>query len=580
MKKLMRLLCVIVLLLGTLPFNVQAVEHQKGLDIVFVVDDSASMQDTDPNRLAGEAVRRFVDLLPAEGDKIGIVTYSYDPMARKELTMISGQGVKDEFKKFSLEGITQEGRNTDTGTGLLAGGELLDADKDAERQKAIVLITDGENDFRGRDRTEAESNAHLETFLKKGYPVYTIGVNPQTDSFKQYLTNIATVSNGKVWFPKTSEELNGIIKEVAGELGNVSLAKSDIVGVSPDKFTDIKQTIPKDVLEANLQIDHEEPITLELLNAKNEPVALNSKEVVVYSEERYTNVKLLSPMPGDWTLKIKSKTKNIQVKVDWIYSYDVELQLAVPETIKPGDKQTIALTLLNKGVAFTADQYEPLDVSLFVTDTKSNQTETYPMSLQGDQLVAEVPFEEGSYTIQAQVAGANLKKSSELVNRQVKANKTAKSSKAVNNKKEKEKSGFPLWLLILLGVLGLGLLAVILLKSKKPSSSYKLAGNLQVDLIEGDATIDTFVVLLGQFNKSSISLADAFMKVNKKLFLDGGVEKHIQLVAGSGHGIINFSTNKKSATVQIQGLLQNRLTQDDEATLTLDNSRKIKIRFK
>lgn len=568
-QKLLSLLAIVLILLGQPIGVVKAVEHSKGLDIVFVVDDSASMKETDPNRLAGEAVRRFVDLLPAEGDKLGIVTYSYDPMASKELTLISSQGVKDEFKKFSLAGITQEGRNTDTGTGLLAGGQLLDKETDSNRRKAIVLITDGENDFRGRERTQTESDRRLEEFLSKGYPVYTIGVNPQTDSFKQYLTNIATVSKGKVWFPKTSEELNNIIKEVAVELGDVSLANSDIVSVSPDKFTAIKQTIPQDVLEANIQIDHEEPIQLELVDAGGQPVSLDSQSVLVYTEEKYTNIKLLSPKPGDWTLGVKSSTKTIQVKVDWIYSYDVEIALNLPKELKQG-KQEIFVTLGHKGKSFSADQYAQLTGELIVTNKTTGKSQTYPLTIGTDGLVADIDLkEEGKYSFQAQITGEGFNKSSSLEERVL--------GQAASQAKPKK--DHPIWLKAAFGLVGLGLIGLlILIFTQKKQQGWKLSGNLELTCFEGGNQVTNRQGTLPLPSKQSrINLAKLMKNHGMSLFLEGAEQSVI--LEAKGNRLIEL-TRKKGSQLEIKGLTKDILKDGDVATLTVDRSKTIQIRFK
>lgn len=559
MKRIFSVFLTLLLLMGTIKHDVFAVNKNEGIGIVFVVDDSASMKETDPNKLAGEAVRRFVDLLPAEGDKAGIVTYSYDPLEKQDMITISGEEAKQIIKQFSIEKITQEGRNTDTAAGLAAGGALLDADSQSG-QKAIILITDGENDLR-YDRTPEQSDATLEEFLKKGYRVYTIGVNPTSDTFRQYLSNIAERSGGKVWFPKSSDELNGIIKEVATELGNVSLANSQIVSVDNLDFTDIKQNIPKDVLEANIQIDHEEPISLELVDATGKVVKLDSKKVVVYTEDKYTNIKLLSPQSGDWIIRIKSQTKQIQVKVDWIFNYDVEVVVNVPKEIVAGDKKQATVELRNKGVAFSPEQYQSLTGILTLTDVKSGKSKDYPLTMVDSKLQAEIPFAKATkYSLVAKIKGDNVEKSS----KEIVIVPTRFSSE------KSEKTGFPLWLLILVGVLGLGSILALVLWFKNRSSATIFQGKLRISYLEDDSLVKEIHVTLPMKSTVTLDKLTANMETPNDF-----KEKDIILIAQS-YGNIQLKTKTKSP-IRIMGLINGILDRKSVATLKLEANKQIKL---
>ena len=60
--KAVALFCVLAMLLPlVMYYRVKAVENRNGLDldVVFVIDDSASMNDSDPDRIAKEACRLF-----------------------------------------------------------------------------------------------------------------------------------------------------------------------------------------------------------------------------------------------------------------------------------------------------------------------------------------------------------------------------------------------------------------------------------------------------------------------------------------------------------------------------------------
>ena len=544
MKRILQLLSILMLTINSFAGGLPtlAEESVKGMEVVFVVDDSASMQDNDPNKLAGEAVRRFVDLLPAEGDKLGILTYSFNPIEKQDLITITGKDAKQKLKDFSMQKIIQNGHNTDTAAGLAEAARMLDADQGSLLKKAIVLITDGANDLRNTNRTEAESNAVLSEFMSKGYPVYTIGINPETDAFKNYLINISQQSGAKSWFPKTADELNGIIKEIASELGNVDLANSSIITVKPDQFTDVVQVVPEAVLEANIQIDHEEPILIEVVNTNGEKVNLSDeKKFLVYSEEKYTNVKLLQPEDGEWTIRVKSKTKQIQVKVDWIFNHDADISLEIPKDIQVEKEVTATVKLGLKGLDFKPENYTDFKGELVITNTATNQAKTIPLSFDKDKFVAKVTFtEEVSYTIQASVKGPNFDKKSDTIKVGL------ESGASETNGKSK---GLPLWLLIVLGLVGVLVIFFIIKIVSGANSGPKLNARLELVISDTGAIVQDAYVSLPPKNK--VALKELLKQKGIKSVLEGA-ESKIFLVASKNQAkTIHIEVDKKVTGLEI-----------------------------
>ena len=59
MKKTIGLMVAMVMLMGCM-LNSVALAEGSGLDIVFVIDDTRSMKQNDPQRLSADALRQFV----------------------------------------------------------------------------------------------------------------------------------------------------------------------------------------------------------------------------------------------------------------------------------------------------------------------------------------------------------------------------------------------------------------------------------------------------------------------------------------------------------------------------------------
>ena len=206
----------------------------KGIDIVMVIDVSASMlaRDLKPNRL--EALKKvavdFVDRRP--NDRIGIVVYAGESFTQTPITSDKGivKRTISELKWGQLEG------GTAIGMGLGSGVNRLKESK--AKSKVIILLTDGVNNSGNIDpRTATELAKEL------GIKVYTIGIgtngmadfpwskDPRTGqlNFRQQqveidedlLKEIAKETNGK-YFRATD---NTSLKEIYNEIDKLEKTK-------------------------------------------------------------------------------------------------------------------------------------------------------------------------------------------------------------------------------------------------------------------------------------------------------------------------------------------------------------------
>ena len=140
--------------------------HQKGVDIMIALDCSQSMMASDiaPNRLE-RAKREIIDLLGrVTGDRVGLVAFSGQAILQCPLTLD-----KNAFQVFlrvlSPDYLPVGGTNVKAAIEAAAAG----FEPDTETEKAIILITDGEN-------TGADLTATLETMAKQGIRIFSMGV--------------------------------------------------------------------------------------------------------------------------------------------------------------------------------------------------------------------------------------------------------------------------------------------------------------------------------------------------------------------------------------------------------------------
>lgn len=100
------------------------------------------MKDSDKDRTALAAVRMLINMMPAEDSKVGVVGFN------KTATVLT-KDAKGNNALLNLDSLTDVVYNGGTGIGnaVFEATELLKANNSDERAQAIILFTDGINDF-------------------------------------------------------------------------------------------------------------------------------------------------------------------------------------------------------------------------------------------------------------------------------------------------------------------------------------------------------------------------------------------------------------------------------------------------
>ncbi len=139
---------------------------RKGADLMICLDVSNSMkaEDLQPNRLerAKQAISKLLDKL--EGDRIGIIVFAGQAYVQLPITTDYSAG------KLFLESINTDlipTQGTDIGAAIDLALESFG--KDEGKNKAIVIITDGEDN-------EAGAVKSAEAAAEKGITIHTIGM--------------------------------------------------------------------------------------------------------------------------------------------------------------------------------------------------------------------------------------------------------------------------------------------------------------------------------------------------------------------------------------------------------------------
>ncbi|MDE6694742.1 MAG: VWA domain-containing protein, partial [Bacteroidales bacterium] len=166
--------------LGT---SVRKVER-KGIDVMIALDISNSMNSNDiqPSRLmrAKQAVIRILDKM--ESDRIGLVVFAGDAVLQLPLTT-DYSAAKLFIGNVQTSDLSRQG--TSIGKAIRLCAENFDPKYEKDKNKAIIVISDGENH-------EDDAVGEAAAAAKKGIVVSTVGMgSPQGAPIPEY-------RNGKI----------------------------------------------------------------------------------------------------------------------------------------------------------------------------------------------------------------------------------------------------------------------------------------------------------------------------------------------------------------------------------------------
>ena len=168
------------------------------VDIAFIIDDSYSMKDNDPNNERLEAARNLIDKLPS-GSGIGVVSFSDSKpnLLTSELTTN-----KEKAKKFLTTDYFTSGGNTYMYSAISGAFPLFDNSK-KDTFKMMVVLSDGET---------VDANLHkgvIDTAKNKDIRMYTVGLGSSSSSyFNLYLKPLAENTKGKYYYIRLAKDID------------------------------------------------------------------------------------------------------------------------------------------------------------------------------------------------------------------------------------------------------------------------------------------------------------------------------------------------------------------------------------
>lgn len=524
---------------GQLP-TVQAAPQASQIDAMLVIDVSNSMNTSDVNKIGNEAMKMFIDMLSAQGDKVGIVAYTDKIEREKALLTIQSSSDKEDLKQFIDE--LNRGAYTDIAVGVKEAVKVLEQGADPAHEPMIVLLADGNNYLNNKsDRTQAESDQELnqavEDAKQKGIPIYTIGLNADGQLNEAALAELADKTGGKSFATKSAEDLPQILSEIFA-----SHLKLNIVPVQSltgnGNYQEVTVNVPNaNVLEANISIMSSKPVEVRLTDPNGNSVAVPSDEVLLSTSKSYSLVKLLKPMEGDWKLEVKGVSQD-KIDINLVFNYDLELAMdAIPtKTYSKGDKIDINSYLMSNGQKLQDQElYQNMNAVLLVKDLDTGDTSEVKLNNMGDHFEGSYKIADShDYELTVRAEEKSFYRETQPVKISAKAG--ASSSGSSTTDQPKDESSTPIWIYVAGAV---GLLAVaaaayfIMTAVKKANRGF--VGQMIIEIRDentGDKTHPQYKKLnafRGKFNLHQLLQLAPEMKETELIVFTPGTQDRIVL---------------------------------------------------
>ena len=360
-KKRLGALCASLLLLFLCAVNCFAKEVEnekvyKPLDLVVIVDSSGSMNTSDANRTALDAVRMLVNMMPAKDSRVGIVGFNTEA---KVLT----KAPSGEDALISLDDFTGvETIRTDVSTIVYSGGtgignavkaatDLLKNNSDDDHTKAIILFTDGVNDF-GYDRialSACEDNEvdSIKWAKRNNCYIYCVGYDYVTSSGEssmgaggegiKKLQNIADSTGGVCKAINSISDIEQLLIEFLADVCDLNY--KTITTIPGDGgFHECIIPVSPSVIEANIRIagggtNAIKDGKIRLYDPSGKEVKLaNSGNVRFDADATAASIKVMMPKAGDWRLAVEGISgEDIHVGLLEHFKMNLTSQLIFPD---------------------------------------------------------------------------------------------------------------------------------------------------------------------------------------------------------------------------------------------------------
>ncbi|MCI5064907.1 VWA domain-containing protein [bacterium] len=183
-------------------------EALKSVDAILLLDSSASMRVTDPERLRDEGAKLFTQFLK-DGDRFGII--EFDAEARVLWDLQDYHPMQAPAIENAVKSASDTGIYTDPVSGVLEAKKLFEASPREDALRTIILLSDGKLDpdpqwASAEGLREGLIYRLLPELKQNGIVLHTLAFSPQAD--RELLAQMAQATEGMSWYSESAEGIH------------------------------------------------------------------------------------------------------------------------------------------------------------------------------------------------------------------------------------------------------------------------------------------------------------------------------------------------------------------------------------
>ncbi|UHA72248.1 vWA domain-containing protein [Paenibacillus sp. 481] len=387
-------------------------EQDIGIDAMFVLDTSYSMNETDEERISAEVIKMFIDMSEDVRTRFGFVAYNHNIVEAMPLTSLASSQQRKQLK-HKIESLRFSGY-TDLGLGLRKGKDLLAGIKNQSRKPFMILLSDGGTDIgNNSNRTVQQSDNDVEHVIshakKQGYPIYTIGLNEGGAANRKQLERIASSTGGTSFITDSAEDLPEIFNKIfANHIKSVLIPVASITGTGQLQEATVNIS-NSSMNEANIILLSEHPM-------REAHLYSSSKHTFFNKSKKYSLLKVLNPKKGNMLVKFRAKPGDL-VKIYLLGNYSIQSKLEMtPSSVLKGQKTTIGAHLYQPTTGKQVkdkDVYSVMTAELAVKHLPSNKEQRLPLNkLEGGFELQHVFNKSGTYEAKLLLNGPDFYRNS------------------------------------------------------------------------------------------------------------------------------------------------------------------------
>lgn len=195
------------------------------LDLAVVVDVSGSMADLGKIEFVREGLGTLIDNM-RDGDRLAIITYSTNVSVVSPLAEVALR--RSELRRVA-NALVAEG-STNLSAGLREGFDELLRNFDSDRERRVILLSDGQPTVGETSTPRIFSMA--KTYLSEGLGLTTVGLG--TSFNVELMRGLAEQGNGNFYFLEDSSAVREVFEE---ELSYFAVAIAEDVQISVEAGT-------------------------------------------------------------------------------------------------------------------------------------------------------------------------------------------------------------------------------------------------------------------------------------------------------------------------------------------------------